>query len=194
MTERDRGPEAAAQEREARSAEQAAPGDFPTEGEAVSVEQVLAEKDAQIDALRSEVLYQQAEVENFKKRTEKRYRDALEFAAEPLLRDLLPVLDNLERAVAHAAPGDAGGGESLAEGLEHVIRQFHETLGRHGVAPIEALGTRFDPSFHEAMIQVPGDEAGLVADVYETGFTFKGRLLRPAKVSVTAVAAPKGNG
>ncbi len=193
MTKRDRGPEAA-QEREARSAEEAAAGGPLTEGEAVSVDQVLAEKDAQIDALRSEVLYQQAEVENFKKRTEKRYRDALEYAAEPLLRDLLPVLDNLERAVAHAGPGDAGGGESLTEGLEQVIRQFHEALGRHGVSPVEARGARFDPALHEAMIQVPGEEAGLVADVYETGFTFKGRLLRPAKVSVTAVAAPKGDG
>lgn len=165
-----------------------------SEGEAVSVEQVLAEKDAQIDALRSEILYQRAEVENFKKRTEKRYREALEYATEPLLRDLLPVLDNLERAAAHAGADRAPSPEALAEGLAQVIRQFHEAIGRHGVEFVEAHGVRFDPKCHEAVAQVAGDAPGLVAEVYEKGCTLRGRLLRPAKVSVTGVAPSRADG
>jgi molecular chaperone GrpE len=177
-------------------------GDAPTEagetaepqGEVVSLDEVLAEKDAQLDQLRAELLYQRAELENFKKRTERRYGEALEYAAEGLLKDLLPVLDNLERASAHAREGGPGGFDALVQGLDHVLVHFREALGRHGVAPVPSEGARFDPAVHDALAQVAGEEDGRVAETHEKGYTLKGRLLRPAKVTVTKVAAPPDDG
>jgi len=165
----------------------------PIQGEAVPLEAVLEERDAQIGRLRSELLYERAELENFKRRTEKRYRDSLEYAAEGLLKDLLPVLDNLERAAEHGKQGGPEGLEPLLEGLGHIIAQFQEVLGRHGADAVPSHGARFDPTVHDALAQVPGSEDGLVADTFEKGYTLKGRLLRPAKVTVTKVAPPEGD-
>ncbi|MDW7708980.1 MAG: nucleotide exchange factor GrpE [Deferrisomatales bacterium] len=162
--------------------------------EVLSVEEILAEKDAQLGQLRAELLYQRAELENFKRRTEKRYGEALAYASEGLLKDLLPVLDNLERALSHAREGGSEGIDSLIEGLDHVLQQFLDALGRHDVAPVPSDGARFDPAVHDALAQVPGAEDGWVGDTYEKGYTWKGRLLRPAKVTVTKVAAPSGDG
>ncbi|GAB4262647.1 MAG: hypothetical protein Kow0092_13120 [Deferrisomatales bacterium] len=149
---------------------------------------------AENDRLRNELLYLRAELENFKKRTEKRYREALEFASEPVLREFLGVLDNLERAVEHGRESGPGGHEALLEGLGHVIQQFGDVLRAHGVEPVPAEGARFDPGLHEAMLQVPGEEDGKVGGVFEKGYTLKGRLLRPAKVAVTKVAPEGGDG
>ncbi len=165
-----------------------------TGGEAVSLEEILGEKDAELDQLRAELLYQRAELENFKRRTEKRYGEALEYAAEALLKDLLPGLDNLERALAHAREGGPGSFDALLEGLDHVLVSFREALGRHGVAPVVSDGARFDPAVHDALAQVAGEEDGWVGETYEKGYLLKGRLLRPAKVTVTKVAAPSGDG
>ena len=157
-------------------------------------EQLLAETKAEASELREQLLYAHAEVENFKKRTEKRYREMLDYAAEPLLKDLMPVLDNLERASAHAHEGGAEGFAALLEGLDHVLSQFGETLARHGAEPVPTEGAKFDPAVHEALAQVPGEADGMVADVYEKGYRFKARLLRPAKVTVTMVASRSGDG
>jgi len=170
------------------------PGAEAPQGEVVSLDEVLAEKDTQLDQLRAELLYQRAEMENFKKRTERRYREGLEYAAEGLLKDLLPVLDNLERAVDHAKEGGPPGFDALVQGLDHVIAQFLGLLGRQGVEAVASGGARFDPGVHDALAQVPGEEDGRVAETYEKGYTLKGRLLRPAKVTVTKVAPPAGDG
>ncbi len=150
----------------------------------------------EVDAaeLERRYLYLAAEFENFKKRAERRLREALEFATEDVLRDLLPVLDNLERAVEHAKESGPEGYPALLEGLEHVIAQFRQVLDKHGVEAVPGEGERFDPNVHEAMLQVPGEEAGRVHQVFEKGYRLKGRLLRPAKVSVTKVAPPQGDG
>lgn len=154
----------------------------------------LAAKTEEIRHLQEQLLYLRAEQENFKKRTEKRYREMLEYAAEPLLKELIPVLDNLARASAHAHQDGAEGFTPLLEGLDLVLAQFSETLARHGAEPVPTEGARFDPAVHDALAQVPGDTDGMVADVYEKGYRFKARLLRPAKVTVTKVAAPADDG
>ena len=82
--------------------------------------------------------------------------EALRFANEPLVRDILPVLDNLERAVAHAQGGSRG--QSLVEGVTLVVRCFLETLEKHGVSRVSAKGQPFDPTKHEAMAQVESTE------------------------------------
>ena len=164
------------------------------EVEAPDPEQLLAEREVEVRDLREQILYAHAELENFKKRTEKRYRELLDYAAEPLLKDLMPVLDNLERASSHAHEEGAEGFAALLEGLDHVLTQFGETLVRHGAEPVPTEGVKFDPAVHEALAQVPGEAEGMVADVYEKGYRFKARLLRPAKVTVTKVATGSCDG
>jgi molecular chaperone GrpE len=141
------------------------------------------DRDERVAELEKQVLYLRAEIENVRKRTEKRGQDAAEFAAEPLLVDILPVLDNLERATEYAREPTSL--EAVRNGLEQIIRQLRDVLAKHEVEPIAAEQETFDPSLHEAIGVVAGEESGRVAAVHEKGYRFKGRLLRPAKVSVS---------
>jgi len=142
---------------------------------------------ARITALESELhekhedlLRERAEVENFKKRMLRDKADALRFANEPLLRDLLPVVDNLERAIAHASS------DAVADGLQLVLKGMIEALDRHGVERINALGERFNPELHEAIAQAerPDAEAGTVVEQHQVGYRLHSRLLRPSLVTV----------
>ncbi len=173
----------------------AQPGADAAPGSGVEeLRRLLAQREAELAEAKNRYLYLAAELENYKKRAERRLREALDFASEPLLKDLLPVLDNLERAVSHAREAGPEAHDALVEGLGHVIQQFHDVLARHGVEPVPGEGERFDPNVHEAVAQVPGDQDGLVQKVYEKGYRLKGRLLRPAKVAVTKVAPPSSDG
>jgi len=145
----------------------------------------LEEKTA--EAARNWDLYvrERADSENFRKRMQREKNEALRFACEGLVRDLLPVIDNLERAVDHADLG--GNGKPLIEGVRLVLRNALEVLQRHGVGRIEAAGRPFDPNRHEAVVQVPdgGRQPNQVVEQYEPGYTLHDRLIRPAKVSVS---------
>ena len=137
-------------------------------------------------------LRQVADMENFRKRASREREEAIRFANEALVKDLLPVVDNLERAVAHAK--DGGNGKPLVEGVEMVLRGFFDTLAKHGVVPIAAVGQRFDPEKHEAMAQIESgtDEPDTVVEEYHKGYLLRDRLLRPALVSVAKT--PKSQG
>ena len=126
----------------------------------------------------------QADLENTKKRLEKRYVSEAEQARHALLRDMLPVADNLESALQHSS-NDAG---DLRQGVALTLRAFLETMKRHGVEPISAKDQLFDPALHEAMaqIEVTNAASGHVAQVTQTGYTIDGELLRPAQVIVAA--------
>lgn len=136
------------------------------------------------------LLRERAELENFKKRMHRERSEALRYATEPLLRDLLPVVDNLERAVeATRAAGDEAGAsqiEALLRGVEMVLQQLTETLERHGVSRVAGVGEPFDPNHHEAVAHVESDEAapGAVLEQYRAGYRLHDRLLRPAQVTV----------
>jgi molecular chaperone GrpE len=129
-------------------------------------------------------LRQAAELDNSKKRAARERDEAIRFANEALIKDLLPVVDNLERAVAHASGG--GNGKPLVEGVEMVLKALLDVLMKHGAVQITALGQLFDPSKHEAMAQVESDthEPNSVVDELHKGYMLRDRLLRPALVSV----------
>lgn len=126
-----------------------------------------------------------AEFENYKKRVSKERTDLINFSNEKLLRDLLPVLDSLDRAIDHAA--SAGDFDAFVEGLGLISEKLQGMLTRHGVERIEAVGKDFDPNYHEALMQVENDEYGnnKVVEEFEKGYLLNGRLLRPAKVTVS---------
>ena len=137
-------------------------------------------------------LRQVAETENFRKRASREKDEAIRFANEALVKDLLPVVDNLERAVAHSK--DGGNGKPLVEGVEMVLRGFFDTLAKHGVVPIEAVGRPFDPERHEAMAQIESGtyEPNTVVEEYHKGYLLRDRLLRPALVSVAKTSKSQG--
>jgi molecular chaperone GrpE len=174
-------------------AEQIGPGTQPEQGQT----EADTPPDAALDDLRQKLesaqiearanhdrfLRERAELENFKKRMQREKAEALRFASEPLIRELLPVVDNLERAVEHGG----GDGESLLEGVRLVLKAFREVLDRHGVTPIEAVGEPFDPSRHEAMAQIESieHEPNQVVEQHHRGYLLHDRLLRPALVTVS---------
>jgi molecular chaperone GrpE len=125
-----------------------------------------------------------AEFENFKKRMEKEKTDAYKFGTENLIKELLPVLDNLERAIDHGEAKDAQG---LLEGVDMTLKGFLAALGKIGVSPVDASGKEFDPNLHEAvMVQEDAHHpAGTVLQQLQKGYTLHSRLLRPAMVVVS---------
>lgn len=129
-------------------------------------------------------LRQVAELDNFKKRTAREKADAIRFANENLMRDLLPMLDNLERAVEHAKEG--GDGKTLVEGIEMVLKGLLEAVGRYGLTQMSAVGEAFDPEKHEAFAQIesPEHKPNTVVEEHHKGYYLFDRLLRPALVSI----------
>ncbi len=146
-----------------------------------------AEKEAEEN--RDRWLRAVADLENYKKRSLQEKNRLLKYRNEDLLRDLLPVVDNIDRALNHCEA--TGRSDALSEGLCMVLGMFRDALGKQGVTEIEALGKPFDPRFHEAVAQTPapGKEPNTVIDELEKGYMYQDRLLRPAKVVVSAPAA-----
>ncbi len=125
-----------------------------------------------------------AELENYKKRSVREKADTIRYGTENLLRDILPLMDSIDRAMVHACNSDDF--EAFRKGLDMLRQQLISCLAKHGVEQIEAVGKEFDPNFHEAMMQVEGEKErhNTVAEEFETGYLLNGRLLRPSKVSV----------
>ena len=113
----------------------------PLEAELEDLKRQLAAKEEEAKANYDRFVRQTAELENFKKRASRERDDGIRFANEVLIKDLLPIVDNLERAVAHASGG--GNGKPLVEGVEMVLKGFLDVLGKHGVSQIVALGREF---------------------------------------------------
>lgn len=147
---------------------------------------VVAEEEA--GRLREALVRKAADFENLKRRTEREKADHSRFALAEIARELLGVLDNFERAMSHAP---AAGSDDFRFGIEMIARQLGETLRRFGVVEVAALGSAFDPNFHEAVMrEESGDVApGTVLEVFQKGYLLGERLLRPALVKV-AVARP----
>jgi len=134
-----------------------------------------------------------AELDNFRKRAAREKTDAIAYGNETLIRDVLPIIDSLDRATEHACnAADMG---AFKEGFKLVKDQLLCCLGKHGVEAIEAVGADFDPQLHDAMLQVESSEEGhsKVVEEFEKGYLLKGRLLKPAKVSVGKAPAKGKN-
>jgi molecular chaperone GrpE len=159
----------------------------------------LADRDAQLRGAEDRQLRDRAELENFKRRMQRERSEALRYASEGLIRDLLPVVDNMERAVRAAAEArSSGAGETspaadaLVTGVEMVLRQLREVLERAGATRIPVPpGQAFDPTVHEAVVQVESSSVppGAVVDELVPGYRLHERLLRPAQVSVAKPAS-----
>ncbi len=156
--------------------------------EALQDEQVAhdpAACEAELEATRDRLLRAQAETENVRRRFQREIQEARRYANQPLLTDLLPVLDNMERAIeaAHQSPDGAG----LLEGFKMVHQLLLDVLGKHDCTPVAAQGAAFDPAHHQAMMQEPSAEPkGTVTRVLQPGYTLHDRVIRPAQVFVSA--------
>jgi molecular chaperone GrpE len=149
----------------------------------------LEEARASVQRVREQLLRTAADFDNFRKRSRREIDDALKRGREELLRDLLPVFDNLERAAAHA--GQATEAKAVADGVNMVLRQFLDTLGKIGIRRISAAGQVFDPAQHEAIHQVESAEhpAGTVVEEVQPGYAMGDRLIRAAMVVVAKAPA-----
>jgi molecular chaperone GrpE len=175
-----------------------------------SPEERIAALTAERDEYKDRMLRIAADFENWKKRARKEQTDAAATARETLLRDLLEVVDNLERATTAYAPKTAKGegkqngkdvgkgdgkvdGAAVLQGVNLVLRLFQAKLERYDVRAFESKGQPFDPRLHEAVSQVPAQDAapGTVANEFQKGYRVGDKLLRPA---VVAVAAPPKDG
>jgi len=153
-------------------------------GDLTELRQQLEEKTQEAAENYARLLRLAADMENLKKRQERERADLLQFANENLVKELLPVVDNLELALAHGRQLEAP--EAMLEGIERVYQGFLKALERFGVTPFESVGQNFDPAFHNAMMQ---EEAPDVPDCsvikeLQKGYLMNQRLLRPAMVVV----------
>jgi molecular chaperone GrpE len=154
-------------------------------------ERILA-LEVERDELKDKFMRALADAENSRKRSERDRREAEQYGGSKLARDLLPVFDNMKRAVL-AVPEDAReGNAALIEGIELTMRELLSVYNKHGIHLISPeVGDRFDPQLHEAMFEapVPGTRAGDIIQVEADGFMLHDRLLRPARVGVSSTPA-----
>ncbi len=161
----------------------AAPAEASPEQKA---EQLIKEN----EELKDKLVRLMADFDNYKKRATKEKSDVIQFGNEGLLKDLLPIIDNIERLLTYSY--GEGNWKSFQEGIELLLTEVSRTLAKYGVEPIEALGKPFDPNLHQAMQRAETDEAeaDTVVEVYQKGYLYRGRLLRPALVVVAV--SPSG--
>lgn len=151
--------------------------------EAPEVDEVAALK-AELEAEQNKYLRLLADYDNFKRRSQKERQDAEKFRSQSLLADLLPVMDNFDRALSVETKSEESA--SLLKGVEMVQKSLLEAVKREGLEEIKALGEPFDPNFHQAVMQEKDEtaEPGVVLMELQKGYTLKGRVLRPAMVKV----------
>ncbi len=144
----------------------------------------LEELKQERDELKNRVLYLHAELENIRKRTAKEKAQIITFSNERLIKELIPVLDNLELAITHGQ--NNGEAEHLLSGVELIYNETLKVLKKFGVEQLDAAGKRFDPTIHEAVSKIPDPdrEPGTVREVIRKGYLLNGRLLRPVQVVI----------
>ncbi|TNF34724.1 MAG: nucleotide exchange factor GrpE [Gammaproteobacteria bacterium] len=167
-------------------AQQHAAGQQTAPAEAATAEEALQ---AEIAALKDHLLREQAEMQNVRRRAERDVEQARKFALDRFAADLLPVMDNFERAL-QAADDSNEALKPVLEGIELTRRQLADVFQRHQITAIDPKGQPFDPALHEAVATVPapGAEPNTVLDVMQKGYTLNGRVIRAAMVVVVAAS------
>ncbi len=171
--------------------EMAADADAMDQAAADTLDQ-LAAVTAERDDYKDRFMRALADSENTRKRAERDRREAENYGGSKLARDLLPVYDNLRRALLTATDDQKQVSAALLEGVELTMRELISVFKRHGIDPIvPEIGDRFDPQNHQAMFEapVPGTKAGDIIQVMTEGFFLHDRLLRPAQVGVSSMPA-----
>ena len=154
-----------------------------------SAEAEVEELRAELDEMRNRFMRALADAENARKRGEKDRREAEKFGGTKLARDMLPVYDNLKRALEAAGEDQNKVGAALLEGVELTMRELLNIFDRHGITLVAPkIGDKFDPDFHQAMFEapLPDTKAGDIIQVLAEGFKLHDRLLRPAQVGVSS--------
>jgi molecular chaperone GrpE len=166
----------------------------PSSGAGVDrdLREALDRLETDVRAAEDKYLRALAELDNMRKRMAREKSEWLQYGHEPVARDLLPILDNLDRALGAASEvlresDEESAAKALVEGVELTLRQFQDALARHGVTPVESLGKPFDPNFHEAVQRVVRDDVppGTVVIEFQKGYMLHDRLLRAAQVAVS---------
>lgn len=160
-----------------------APGPDNAAGLSEEAAAQLAAQQAEVEQLKDQLLRARAEFDNYRKRTLREMEQVRQTASLNLIRVLLPILDNLERALAHANESDG-----LTEGIRLIYKQFMDALAGEGLEPIPARGECFDPLIHEALATVPSEEIpqGIITEEYERGYKQRNTVVRPSKVIVSS--------
>ena len=164
--------------------------DSPEALENPSDDERIIELEAERDAFKDKFMRALADAENSRKRSERDRREAEQYGGSRLARDLLPVFDNMKRAIGSIPEENREMNKAVIEGVELTMRELVSVFKKHGIEPISPQpGDTFDPQLHEAMFEapVPGTVAGEIIEVSADGFMLHDRLLRPAKVGVSSM-------
>ncbi|MSN24714.1 MAG: nucleotide exchange factor GrpE [Geobacter sp.] len=155
----------------------------PAADVALTLEEQLQAKEKEARENWDRFVRERADLENYRKRVNREKEELLNYGNKSLIEEILPVIDNLERALSHASEDGLG---ALVEGIQLTHGMLLNALKKFNVTPIEAAGAPFDSAFHQAMAQVPSDEhaPNTVVEEYQKGYMLKERLLRPAMVTV----------
>ena len=162
------------------------------EAQELSEAQIIEELTAERDAFKDRFMRALADAENARKRSEKDRREAENYGGSKLARDMLPVYDNMKRALEAASDEAREQSAALLEGVELTMRELLNVFKKHGIEIIAPeVGDKFDPQHHQAMFEapVPGTKAGEIIQVAAEGFLLHDRLLRPAQVGVSSMVA-----
>jgi molecular chaperone GrpE len=155
----------------------------PTPKDTEALNKKLEEQSSECEQLKDQLLRVRADFDNYRKRMLREMNQIRQTASANLIRALLPALDNLERALAHASAE-----EGFVEGVGMVYKQFQEVLASEGLEPLPALHEIFDPNVHDALATMPSEsvEAGRIMEEYERGYRLRDTVLRPARVVVSS--------
>jgi molecular chaperone GrpE len=160
-------------------------GEHPAEAGGDGDIDVVTALQQQVDENHNRYLRAQADFDNFRRRTLKEKEELAQYASLKLVGQLLPVLDNFQRALQTGGEGAESG--SFAKGVDMIYRQLSQVLEAEGLKPMEVVGQPFDPELHQAIMQVESEEyeAGTVVEVIQPGYRLKDKVIRPAMVKVS---------
>ncbi|AOT68534.1 nucleotide exchange factor GrpE [Geosporobacter ferrireducens] len=150
------------------------------------LKELLAKKTEEVEEMNSKYLRISADFQNYKRRVEKEKSELHSYANEKLILELLPAIDNLERAVRSISE-EGNKDEAVTKGIEMILQQFLDTMNNNGLEEIKALGEDFDPNRHHAVMQEASgsEETNKVLEVYQKGYALNGKVIRPSMVKVS---------